>query len=298
MKCTVVQVDAFTEIAGQGNPAGVVFEGDKYTTEEMQAIAKKVGFNETVFICLSKSKNAALKLRYFTPGHETPLCGHATIAAIFALYNEKKDQRLHIETGVGILPIRYVEKTKQITMKQAEPKFIEFKGDKSALCLSLGIEQNDLHPNLPIKYGNTGSWTLIIPVVNASILDKMKPSPEMFPDVLNELPKSSVHPFAVISEHEGTFTARHFSSPYSGTIEDSVTGTASGVMGAYVLNHIYENDEEKEIRVSQGKHVQRQGVVSVHVIRSKIGAHQVSISGTACLNKQFEVMIEDRKQEE
>ncbi|MGX7148760.1 PhzF family phenazine biosynthesis protein [Enterococcus ureasiticus] len=288
MSCTVLRVDAFTQIFGQGNPAGVVLDGDRYTSEKMQEIAKKVGFNETVFVC--KSDTAAVKLRYFTPGHETPLCGHATIGAIFALFNGKGDCQLEIETDAGILPITYEDKTQRIIMKQAEPKFIEFKGDKAALCQSLGIQMEDLHQNLPIQYGNTGSWTLLIPVVTPAVLDKMKPNPEVFPDILKEIPRSSIHPFALISEKDGTFIARHFSSPFSGTTEDSVTGTASGVMGAYSLNHIYTLDEDKEISVSQGQHVQSEGTVSVHVTRDIKGSHQVSISGTACFNGEFEIM--------
>lgn len=289
MTCTVIRVDAFTTVVGQGNPAGVVLDGDMYTTEEMQKIAKKVGFNETVFVC--KSEVADFKLRYFTPGHETPLCGHATIGAVFALYNGGIDQQLQIETGAGILPIVYEKKLQKITMRQAEPKFIEFNGNGSELCDSLGIEKKDLHPTLPIQYGNTGSWTLLVPVINVAILDKMTPNQTAFPEILKEIPKASIHPFAVVSQQAGLFTARHFSSPFSGTTEDSVTGTASGVMGAYAMNHLYENVESEKITVSQGKQVQREGTVMVHVVRSENNAHQISISGTACLNEPFEVSL-------
>ncbi|WP_207695073.1 hypothetical protein DOK67_0002598 [Enterococcus sp. DIV0212c] len=289
MKATFLRVDAFTTTQGQGNPAGVVLDGDVYTTEEMQEIAKNIGFNETVFVC--KSDIAKVKLRYFTPGHETPLCGHATVGAIFALYNGKEDQQLDIETGAGILPIKYENKTQQITMKQAQPRFIDFAGDKEALCKSLEIEIEDLHSQLPIQYGNTGSWTLLVPVINSAVLDKMKPNQKIFPQILKELPRSSIHPFAVDSEKEGTFIARHFSSPFSGTTEDSVTGTAAGVMGAYSLNHIYTKDEIKEISVFQGRHVQKEGTVLVQVEKGREGLHEVSISGTACLNGEFEVTI-------
>lgn len=119
----------------------------------------------------------------------------------------------------------------------------------------------------------------------------MKPNQKIFPQILKELPRSSIHPFAVDSEKEGTFIARHFSSPFSGTTEDSVTGTAAGVMGAYSLNHIYTKDEIKEISVFQGRHVQKEGTVLVQVEKGREGLHEVSISGTACLNGEFEVTI-------
>ncbi|EOH98504.1 PhzF family phenazine biosynthesis protein [Enterococcus haemoperoxidus ATCC BAA-382] len=289
MNCTVLRVDAFTTTVGKGNPAGVVLDGDRYTTEEMQNIAREVGFNETVFVC--SSEISAFKLRYFTPGHETPLCGHATIGAIFALFNGQGDQQLQIETSAGILPIIYKADSKKITMRQAKAQFIDFKGDSVALCQSLGIKSEDLHPNLPIQYGNTGSWTLIVPVIDTTVLDEMEPNQESFPEMLKEMPNSSIHPFAICNKQVGLCTARHFSSPFSGTTEDSVTGTASGVMGAYLLNHTYVDQESIEIRVSQGKHVKSEGIVLVHVIKDAKGAHQVSISGTACLNKKFDVII-------
>jgi trans-2,3-dihydro-3-hydroxyanthranilate isomerase len=55
MECIVKRVDAFTQIPGQGNPAGVVLNGDRYSEKQMQQIAKAVGFNETVFICQSET---------------------------------------------------------------------------------------------------------------------------------------------------------------------------------------------------------------------------------------------------
>ena len=62
----VSHYDAFTKIAGKGNPAGVIFEAASYTTEEMQEIARQIGFSECAFIL--PSQKADLQLRYFTPG--------------------------------------------------------------------------------------------------------------------------------------------------------------------------------------------------------------------------------------
>ncbi|MEI5995610.1 PhzF family phenazine biosynthesis protein [Candidatus Enterococcus mansonii] len=287
MRRTVLRIDAFTRTVNQGNPAGVVLNGDDYNSQEMQEIAREVGFNETVFICASEKADS--KLRYFTPGHETPLCGHATMGAVFALSEGKGDRRLQIETGAGVLPVDYNDQDKKITMQQAKPKFLDFKGDRLALCKSLGIQLQDIHPDLPIQYGNTGSWTLLLPVVHSDVLDKMQPNSTDFPNILKEMPKSSIHPFALCSREAGTFYARHFSSPFSGTTEDSVTGTASGVMGAYSLNHIYTKEKNKEITIHQGKHVQSEGTVWVQVFREALGEHKVIISGNACYNGEFDV---------
>jgi trans-2,3-dihydro-3-hydroxyanthranilate isomerase len=286
----VKRVDAFTQIPGQGNPAGVVLNGDKYSEKQMQRIARAVGFNETVFIC--RSETAAVRLRYFTPGHETPLCGHATMGAVFVLAQGHGDRVLTIETGAGNLTVEYQEAGNKIRMKQAQPQFISFNGDKAALCASLGIEVIDLHSTLPIEYGNTGSWTLLLPVKEQSVLDKMVPHSDQFPAILTELTSASIHPFAVVSQAAGTFTARHFSSPFSGTIEDSVTGTASGVMGAYALNHLYPAIFEKTLIITQGKHVQRSGEIIVTARRGAHGQHDIWITGTACMNSEFKIAID------
>lgn len=45
----VYHYDAFSIKPNKGNPAGVVLNGDDLTDEEMQEVARKVGFNETAF---------------------------------------------------------------------------------------------------------------------------------------------------------------------------------------------------------------------------------------------------------
>lgn len=60
----VLHYDAFSSIANKGNPAGVVLDTDGLNDESMQAIAKSVGFNETVFVQLSQK--ADFRLRYLT----------------------------------------------------------------------------------------------------------------------------------------------------------------------------------------------------------------------------------------
>lgn len=288
MDCEVLQVDVFTTRLNQGNPAGVVMNGDDFTTKEMQSIAKKVGFNETAFVC--RSERADIRLRFFTPGHEMPLCGHATIGSIIAFCEHKKSQILSVETTVGLLKVEYQSDTKKVIMQQAYPEFIPFSSDVKALCGVLGIYLEDIHADLPIEYGCTGSWTLLVPVNSMDVLNRMTPSTNQFPSLLEQMPKASIHPF-IVEEKPDSFYARHFSSPYSGTIEDSVTGTASGVIGAYALNYIYTNEKEKELQVSQGKHVNREGQVSVFVKRGHDGKHDVSISGTACINRLIQLKV-------
>ena len=290
----VEHYDAFSQEKGKGNPAGLVLEGELYTDEEMQKIALKVGFNETSFVL--PSEIADLRIRYFTPGHEMNLCGHATIATVYALGSkgllQNKDQ-LTIETKAGILPIKIVEKasTKYIKMKQVPAQFKSYEGSLKKLAESIGLEEDDIEKELPVLYGSTGVWTLLVPIKALASFHKMKPHNEKFPTILTEIPTASIHPFCMETiNRNATMHARHFSSPYSGTIEDPVTGTASGVMGAYYAKYINGDLINKPIIVEQGQEIDKDGQVIVDV-KKENGVIEVEISGTAVYVDEFIVNL-------
>jgi PhzF family phenazine biosynthesis protein len=194
-----------------------------------------------------------------------------------------------IETKAGVLPIRiHSEKGLYITMRQAVPEFREFKGSLTELAHSMGIDEVDIETELPIIYGSTGTWTLLIPIKSLAAFKKMKPKNELFPGVLQEMPQASLHPVCLETlDFRAHMHARHFSSPYSGTIEDPVTGTASGVMGAYYARFI-DNGRESSLSllIEQGQEIQRDGRVHVTVLGDVI-----EVTGTAVYVKELQVSI-------
>ncbi|GAB6493684.1 phenazine biosynthesis protein PhzF family protein [Bacillus sp. UMTAT18] len=294
----VFHYDAFTNKSNMGNPAGIVLDADGLTEEEMQRIAEKVGYNETTFVL--SSEVADIRMRYFTPGYEMDLCGHGTVATIFALRERgllEEKNNLMIETKAGILPIQIgVNENVEtfIKMRQAAPQFKEFTGSKGELAHSIGLEVNDLDVSLPIVYGSTGNWTVIVPIKNLDACERMKPNNEMFPSVLKEIPNASIHPICLETYDElAQMHGRHFSSAYAGTIEDPVTGTASGVMGAYYAMYLEKDfDHEMELIVEQGQEIHKDGRVTVYVTKVEGNANlQIDIAGTAVYVKEFEVSI-------
>lgn len=291
----VYRYDAFSDVPDKGNPAGVVFDADDLSEAEMQQIAYAVGFNETVFVL--KSEMADVWLRYYTPGHEINLCGHATMAALYGMKSrgllEGKDS-ITIETKVGVLPIQFERDgdTLVIEMKQDKPRFVPFKGDVEKLAGAINLTADDLDLSKPIVYGSTGTWTLLIPIRHLSAFAKMKPYSSQFPDILLENPKSSLHPFCFEThDADNMMHARHFSSPYSGTTEDPVTGTASGVMGAYYLSYVDQKMNEIDFVVEQGHEMGKQGKVQVKVSRQQEGM-DVRIRGTAVFVGELNVNID------
>lgn len=266
---TVLHIDAFSTTPGKGNPAGVVLNGGHWTDQQMQEVARKVGFNETAFVV--PTEKADIGIRYFTPGHENNLCGHATMGTIFALYREGQltKQTFTIDTKAGVLPIHTREENGSliITMQHAAPVFQAFTGSRAELAEVIGLEEEELHEELPIVYGSTGIWTLIVPVKSLSSFSKMAPHTEAFPIVLKEMPRMSIHPICLETrDDECMLHSRHFSSPFSGTVEDPVTGTASGVMGAYYKTYVKpEMPLPATLIMEQGHEIDKDGKVYVHL---------------------------------
>lgn len=289
---TVYHYDAFSTVPNKGNPAGVVLEADGLSEVDMQNIAYLVGFNETVFVL--KSNDGDLRLRYFTPGHEINLCGHATMASLFCLKTRghlEDKQTIHIETNVGILPIHFetVDNILTIEMKHDRPQFIPFNGSLDKLAESIGLTIDDVDLSKPTVYGSTGTWTLLLPIRKLTSFHEMTPDNTVFPDILNENPKASIHPFCLETFDDAAMMhARHFSSPYSGTLEDPVTGTASGVMGAYYLTYMNKELNRVEFVVEQGQEIGRDGRVIVKAEKSG-KEMDIRITGTAVFVREMQL---------
>jgi predicted PhzF superfamily epimerase YddE/YHI9 len=88
-------VDAFTDAAFSGNPAGVCVLAAPADEGWMQAVAAELNLAETAF--LAPRPDGDLDLRWFSPTVEVDLCGHATLASAHVLGG---DRRFHTRSGV------------------------------------------------------------------------------------------------------------------------------------------------------------------------------------------------------
>lgn len=290
----IYRYDAFSNVPNKGNPAGVVFDADTLSEAKMQAIAKVIGFNETAFIL--NSEVADIKVRFFTPGHEMNFCGHGTIATIVALKTKgflQDKKTLNIETKAGILPIKINSNElgeEVVSSKLAPAEFLNFTGDVNELAKAMGIEKDEIDTNLPIMYGSAGIWTLLVPIKKLESFMKMKPINRSFPDILTDKPRASVHPFCLETfDPNVQMHGRHFSSPFSGTKEDAVTGTASGLMAAYYAKYI-KDSQHISIQIEQGQEIGKDGRVKLEVNYVN-GHYEIEMSGTAIYVSELEVCI-------
>ncbi len=95
-------VDAFTDRAFRGNPAGVVLLDSPADAGWMQQVAAELRHSETAFVL---RRGEDYELRWFTPAVEVDLCGHATLATtkvLTTLGNGRVDP-----DGIGAGPYRF-----------------------------------------------------------------------------------------------------------------------------------------------------------------------------------------------
>ncbi len=83
MKLKLYQVDAFAEKIFSGNPAAVCLLKSWLPGELLQKIAEENNLAETAFLV---QKDDFFEIRWFTPRVEVDLCGHATLASAYILY--------------------------------------------------------------------------------------------------------------------------------------------------------------------------------------------------------------------
>jgi PhzF family phenazine biosynthesis protein len=105
MKLKMFQVDAFTRQVLSGNPAAVCPLDDWLPDAQMQALALENNLSETAFFV--KKSEGRYDLRWFTPTVEVDLCGHATLASAYTIWNHlgETSPKLGFETRSGLLEV-------------------------------------------------------------------------------------------------------------------------------------------------------------------------------------------------
>jgi len=108
MKLRIYQVDAFTTKLFGGNPAAVVPLKKWLADDLMQKLAMENNLAETVFFVPSEKKGAEYDIRWFTPLVEINLCGHATLASAYVLFEILKSKKRKVVFGSksGLLTVR------------------------------------------------------------------------------------------------------------------------------------------------------------------------------------------------
>ncbi len=214
----IYQIDAFTDKVFKGNPAAVVPLEKWLPTDVMQRIAAENNLAETAFFVKEADR---YHIKWFTPSVEIELCGHATLASAYVIYNylnyEKED--IHFTCQVGDLFVRKNEDWIVLNFPSIETQII--KNIPSVLSQAIGM-----HP--VALYDSKTKWMALLPD-EAAVADCR-------PDfsLLNQLEKNLI---ITAKGKEVDFVSRFF-APQSGIDEDPVTGSAHSVLIPFWSNKL------------------------------------------------------------
>lgn len=105
MRIPYFQVSAFAASVHGGNPAGVCLLHEWPADELLQRLARENDLSETAYLVPEEGRH---RLRWFTPESEVDLCGHATLASAYVLFDQLywPTEQVEFLTRSGILRVR------------------------------------------------------------------------------------------------------------------------------------------------------------------------------------------------
>ena len=138
MTLPIYQIDAFTDKLFSGNPAAVVPLEQWIDEKLMQQLAFENNLSETAFICPVNSTASDFEIRWFTPEIEINLCGHATLASAFVIFDHLNFSKKEIcfSSASGILKVTKNDGLIEMDFPSWKPE--PFRYDVTALSGALG----------------------------------------------------------------------------------------------------------------------------------------------------------------
>lgn len=241
----------FTDHPEGGNPCLVSLKAGALSDAEMQAIALDFG-HECAFVFEGNPKTGCdFYLRYFLPLEETEMCGHATLAALWALRDkgEISSGQYRIGTKSGVV-LAKIGVDGSLAISQPEVKCEILDSTRKSLVLScLGITKNALAQG-EIKNASTSRMKTLIHLKSKAVLDGLSPDFDRMKEICTDIGSTGLYPFCP-SRQENVFHARQFPRS-AGYPEDAATGIAASAL-AGVLKKEGAVNADKRIIILQGE---------------------------------------------
>lgn len=233
MSGTLYRLSAFTTTPEGGNPAGVWIGDALPDVEEMQRIAKAVGFSETAFV--APRSGGRRTVRYYSPEMEVPFCGHATIAAGVQLGElDSADMVYRFDTTVGevVVDVRMRDGVAEAALTSVEPRHTAVPADLLAdILAALNWKMHELDASIPPALAYAGAWHCIIAASSLGRLSALNYDFDALKGVMLKAGLTTIQ--LVWREDRNVFHARN-PFPVGGVVEDPATGAAAAALGGYL----------------------------------------------------------------
>lgn len=215
MKLPIYQIDAFADHVFEGNPAAVCILDHWLDSALMQKIAQENNLAETAFVV---QNNAQFEIRWFTPEIEVALCGHATLASAYCIFNYY---------GYNENTIRfYSSKSGALTVDKGDNGFLtlDFPADDNAMIRGNDIIEKALGWS-PIKTIK-GKTDYLLIYNSQSEIEALEPN-------FHLLDQCNCRGVIVSAPGDEVDFVSRFFAPNCGIPEDPVTGSAHTTMAPY-----------------------------------------------------------------
>jgi PhzF family phenazine biosynthesis protein len=299
-KIHIMHVDAFTTTPQTGNPAGVVLEAKHLSEQQMQSIAREMNLSETAFILPPTKPDADLKIRWFTPTTEVPLCGHATIASFHALAQVGKlgmgkdgNYNFRLETASGILPVEVTKEDHHtsIMFGLKIPSFERVLHYKIDVVRVIDLQLSDFDNRFPLLRTDY----LYVGVKRLHTLFTMKPDFLGLAHFLTVRKLSGVCVFTMETVDRDSKVHSRFFAPNCGINEDPVTGSAHGPLAVHLFDtgFLEMRDGQCTFQGEQGDAIGRRGRVQVELLVDENKPTSVRIGGNAVVVLEGELLLRE-----
>jgi len=289
-KARYVRVDVFASRPFGGNPLAVFPEAAGLTAREMQLLAKEMNLSETTFVLPpTKGSNADFRVRIFVPDMEIPYAGHPTIGTFYVLAHEGRVRltppvtTVRMETKAGVMPVEIHSSrgriTKVVTV-QNKPVFGTVFEDAQPFADALSLRMADLDTaRAPVQLVSTGLPWVIVPVKNRKAVENASGNASAFAEAIRPLPKGVVDMYVTCLDpvdRSSTAHSRGFSLVSKNIVEDPATGSASGCLGAYLVERrLVEVKRVTRIVNEQGYEIGRPSKIDIEVRTDDAGRPEV-----------------------
>lgn len=255
-------VDAFAEKVFEGNPAGVCVMNTWLPDELMQNVAIENNLSETAF---TVREEKGYHLRWFTPGGEIDLCGHATLGTAYILmrFVEPDAQSIHFDTLSGRLTVTRKGDLYEMDFPSIEPSPYSL---NDQMIMALGRTPREVYKGRDLIF----------------LLESEEAVRTLTPDFekIKQLPEG-LAVFVTAQGKEFDFVARAF-WPKLGINEDPVTGSMYCSLLPYWNKKLHKH-----------KMIARQASKRGGTVYLEDCGDRVKISGKAALYSIADVKIEE-----
>jgi len=224
MKTRIFQIDAFTNQLFGGNPAAVCPLQEWLPDAVLQKIALENNLSETAFFTPIDKQN--FTLRWFTPEIEMDLCGHATLATGYVLFEclGYPYDVIYFHTNSGLLTVSRAGDLYELDLPSRPPKKAKL---PKTIINGLNIQ--------PKEVWKSRDYLLLYE--NESDIANLQPDIK----ILNQI---NIDPGGIVATAKGDtadFVSRFF-TPQASIFEDPVTGSAHCTLVPFWAERLNKTD--------------------------------------------------------